>query len=521
MAQKGNCQVTTAAQDTTTSASVLHHPMWIGGVAVDSDERFEIRSPATEELVATVAKGNAGHADDAVAAARASFESGVWREKTPAERAEVLDRVAARIDARNEELAKLQSKENGAPVRIARWVHVGLPAQELRYFAELARAHQWVRPAPTLAGMGTGGMVRQEPVGVVAAIVPWNVPLQLAVNKIGPALAAGNSVVIKPDEHAPLMVLELAAELDRAGLPAGVFNVVTGDGEEVGVRLAEHPDVRKIAFTGSTAVGREIMSRASETVKRVTLELGGKGPNIVLDDVTEADLNRVVDGCLFAFLTFSGQGCESGARLLLPDALHDDFVERMIARIANLRIGLPDSDDTDLGPVFSRAQRDRILGYVESGRAEGATLACGGGSPEGFDKGFWVEPTIFTDVTNDMRIAREEIFGPVVAVLKYDTVDEAVAIANDTIYGLSAGVWSSNTDRAVSVAERIDAGMVWINDFHVLDSQYPFGGMKQSGLGRELGPDALDEYTETKQVTYALGRREETSPYALLFGGDL
>jgi len=514
---------TTAPPQATSTTDVPYHPMWIDGAPVDSHERFEIRSPATEELVATVAKGDASHVDAAVAAAKASFESGVWRDKTPAERAAVLDAVAAQLDARNEELAQLQAMENGAPLRVARWVHIGLPAEQFRYFAELARTYQWVKPAPALAGMSTGGMVRQEPVGVCAAIVPWNVPLQLAVNKVGPALAAGNSVVIKPDEQAPLTVLELAAELERAGLPAGVFNVVTGVGEVVGARLAEHPDVRKIAFTGSTAVGREVMSRASGTVKRVTLELGGKGPNIVLDDISEADMARVVDGCLFAFLTFSGQGRESGTRLLLPAALHDDFVERMVRRVADLRIGHPMADDTDLGPVFSRTQRDRILGYIASGLEEGATLACGGKSPEGpqFEQGFWVEPTIFTGVTNDMRIAREEIFGPVVAVIKYETLDEAIAIANDTIYGLSGGVWSSNIDRAVSVAEKIDAGMVWINDFHVLDSRYPFGGMKQSGLGRELGPDALDEYTEAKQVTYALGRREDEKPYALLFGIDL
>ncbi|WP_312866540.1 aldehyde dehydrogenase family protein [Streptomyces boluensis] len=347
--------------------------------------------------------------------------------------------------------------------------------------------------------------------------MPWNIPLPLAVWKIFPALGAGNTVVVKPDEHAPLMVLELAREFEAAGLPPGALNVVTGESESVGARLATHPDVRKIAFTGSTETGRSVMRGAADTVKRVTLELGGKGPNIVLDD---ADLGTAVDGALFAFLAHSGQGCESGTRLLLPRSLHDTFVTRMIDRLKTLRIGDPMDYDTDLGPVHSAAQRDRILGYIDSARGEGATIAYGGSVPQGpgFERGFWVEPTIVTDVRPHMRIAREEVFGPVVAVLAYTTDEEAVALANDSEYGVSAGVWSRDARRAFDVAEALESGMVWINDWHLAPPEYPFGGVKQSGLGREGGPGALDEYTEAKFISYDLSGGLDGKLYSLVLG---
>jgi acyl-CoA reductase-like NAD-dependent aldehyde dehydrogenase len=298
-------------------------------------------------------------------------------------------------------------------------------------------------------------------------------------------------------------------------VPPGVFNIVTGDGPEVGARLASHPDVGKIAFTGSTEVGREVMRLASGTVKKVSLELGGKGPVVVLDD---ADLDAAVDAALFGCWLYSGQMCESGTRLLLPDALHDEFVGRMIERAETVKVGDPTDFDTDLGPVISREQRDRILGYIEIGRQEGATVAFGGGVPEGpeFERGYWVNPTIFTEVRNEMRIAREEIFGPVLAVIRYSDVDEAVEIANDTIYGLSAAVWSSDYERALDVANRLEAGTVWVNDVHMVAVGMPFGGVKQSGLGRELGPHALDEYTEAKHVHVDLTRTREARIYDLL-----
>jgi acyl-CoA reductase-like NAD-dependent aldehyde dehydrogenase len=334
---------------------------------------------------------------------------------------------------------------------------------------------------------------------VCAAIVPWNFPLVLGLWKIGPALAAGTSIVVKPDEKTPLSLLRLAEVAFEEGVPAGVFSVVTGDGPEVGARLASHPDVDKVAFTGSTAVGREIMRLASGTVKKVSLELGGKGPVLLLDD---ADLDVAVDGILFGCMLYSGQMCESGTRLLVPCELHDEVVARLVERAGTIKLGDPLDYDTDMGPVVSARQQQRVLGMLERAREAGAVFAVGGGAAkvDGFEGGFWIQPTIVTNVTNDMEIAREEVFGPVLSVLTYDSVDEAVAIANDSHYGLSAGVWSGDWERAGDVAKKLRAGTVWINNWHQVDPALPFGGYKQSGLGREIGLDALNEYTEVKHV---------------------
>jgi len=492
-----------------------HFTMYIDGQWVDADETFEIRSPATEELVATVARGGLEHADRAVAAAKAAHEEGTWRHTPPAERARILAAVTDLFAERTGELADLHAQELGATIRFCEPTQFGAALSHMAYLADLTSRYEFETGGPMVTPVLAAGKVRREPIGVCAAIVPWNAPLPLAVWKVFPALGAGNTVVLKPDEQAPLIVLELARAFQEVGLPPGVFNVITGEGEVVGARLAEHPDVRKIGFTGSTAVGKEVMRAAAGNVKKITLELGGKGPNIVLPD---ADLETAVDGSLFAFLAHSGQGCESGTRLLLHSDIHDEFVERMVQRVKTLVMGDPMDYETDLGPVFSAAQRDRILGYIRAGRDAGATVVCGGGIPEGpqFEKGFWVEPTIFTGVTNDMRIAREEIFGPVVSVIRFDTVDEAIAIANDTDYGLSAGVWTRDAQLALDVAEELEAGMVWINDWHLGPPQYPFGGMKQSGLGREGGPGALDEYTEVKFVSFDLSGGVDAKPYSLV-----
>jgi len=473
--------------------AIRHYSMLINGDWVDTADRFEIRSPATEELVATVAKGGREQADHAVAAARAAHEEGHWRRTPPAERAAVLDAIARRLAERMDEMAALQVLENGTTLRQAGAFHLGFSIAHLRYFADLARRYDFERPGPLLTVPTlASGIVRREPVGVCAAIVPWNFPLLLAIWKIGPALAAGNTIVVKPDERTPLTLLEFARIAQECGLPPGVLNVVTGDGPVVGARLAGHPDVRKIAFTGSTAVGREIMRMAAGNVKRLTLELGGKGPNLVLDD---ADLDLAVDGTLFGGLMNSGQACESGTRVIVAGSVHDKFVERLVERARTITIGDPLDLATDLGPVISAEARDRILRYIQTGRKEGATLAYGGGVPAGprFERGFWVEPTIFTDVANDMTIAREEIFGPVLAVIRSESTDQAIRIANDTEYGLSAGVWSTDTQLALDVARQLEAGTVWVNDWHMVSAAYPFGGFKQSGLGRELnvlaGPD--------------------------------
>ena len=495
--------------------TVPHYRLFVDGEWIDTSERYEIRSPATDELVATVAKADTAHVDRAVAAAKAAHESGVWRGKPPEERADLLATVAARLAARTGELAALQTRENGATIRITSTLHLGLSIAQLQYLAELAKSYEFEKPGPAIGPLPAEGILRREPLGVVAAIVPWNIPLLVIVWKIAPALAAGNTVVLKPDEHAPLLALEVAKELEAAGLPKGVLNVVVGDGEPVGAYLSGHPDVRKVAFTGSTAVGKAILRRAAETIKRVTLELGGKGPNIILDD---ADLSVAIDGSLFAAMANNGQACEAGTRLLVPNSIKDEFLDLLAARARTLTVGDPLDPATDVGPVITRDQQQRILAYLDGAKAQGATALVGGGVPEGdpYRVGNWIEPTIVTGVTNDMTIARDEVFGPVLTVLTYDTVDEAVAIANDTTYGLSAGVWGRDEERALDVARRLEAGMVYVNDWHVINPHYPFGGYKQSGLGREGGPDALDEYTEQKYISIDRAGPVENRAFALV-----
>jgi aldehyde dehydrogenase (NAD+) len=499
-----------------TATTVRNFPMLIGGKWVESDRLLEIRDPQNDELVATAASGGAEQVDAAVEAAKASFKSGSWSRATQAERASVLRAISEKVGDRLDELVELEIMANGATVRQATGFHIGYVAPHLEYFAELADKYQFERPAPraTFPSLAQS-TVRKEPIGVVGAIAPWNFPLLLGLWKMGPALAAGNSVVIKPDEKTPLSTLEFARIAEECGLPAGVLNVVPGPGVEAGARLASHPDVGKIGFTGSTEVGREIMRLASGTVKKVTLELGGKSPSIVLDD---ADIETAVDGVLYGCFLYSGQICESGTRLLVPESLHDEFVERLVERTKTITLGDTRDWETDLGPVISAKQHRRILSYLKIGAGEGATVATGGGVPKGeqFERGHWIEPTILTDVRNDMRVAQEEIFGPVLSVIKYTSEKEAIEMANDTTYGLASSIWSGDNERALAMANEIEAGSVWINDSHQINCQVPFGGYKQSGLGRELGPDALDEYTETKNVHLDLSGRRDRRPYDVL-----
>ncbi|MEU9369275.1 aldehyde dehydrogenase family protein [Streptomyces avermitilis] len=499
--------------------AVPHALMHIDGKWIDSTAHYEIRNPATEELVATLAKGSTEHADQAVAAAKAAFEEGTWRDTPPSERAAVLLRAADRLAQRSNELVRLQVNENGAPVRLAEALHIGTSLAHFRYQAELAQRYPFERPSAMLAPVLAAALIRREPIGVCAAIVPWNFPLVHAAWKIAPALAAGNTVVIKADERAPLTVVEIVRELEAAGLPPGVLNLITGDGPEVGGRLVEHPHVRKISFTGSTRVGHDVLRRASGDFRHLTLELGGKSANIVLED---ADVKSAVDGALFACMAYSGQICAAGSRLLLPDSLHDVFVERMIARVKTLRISDPLDPLTDIGPLISREKRDHVLACVSAARNQGARIACGGGIPSGarFTHGHWVEPTIITDVTPAMRIAHEEVFGPVLAVLRYRTVEEAIEIANGTDYGLAAGVWSRDNQAALDIAARLEAGAVWINDWYALPPHFPLGGCKQSGIGRESGDHALDEYTEEKAVSIDLSGGVEGKLYSLVLGAE-
>ncbi|NMO93649.1 aldehyde dehydrogenase [Actinomycetospora sp. TBRC 11914] len=499
-----------------TTTELTHHPLIIGGEKVDTEEKLEIVDPSTGEVVATAACGTAEHIDRAVDAAQRAFDVGDWSRATPAHRAEVLRRMSTLLGERLEDIVELEILGNGATIRQATGFHVGYCAPHLEYFADLAARYEFERPGPRAAFPTLGqSSVRREPIGVVGAIAPWNFPLLLSLWKWAPALAVGNSVVLKPDEKTPLSALALAEIALEAGLPPGVFNVVPGIGADAGSRLASHPGVGKIGFIGSTAVGREVMRLASGTVKAVTLELGGKSPAVVLDD---ADLETTVDGVLYGCMLYSGQVCESMTRLLLPRDRHDEFVARLVERASTIRLGDTRDWETDMGPLVSATQQQRVLDYIASGRAEGATVALGGGVPDGerFRRGFWVEPTIFTGVRNDMRIAQEEIFGPVLSVIAYDDEDEAVAIANDTEYGLAASVWSADNQRALEVADRIRAGSVWINDAHQINCAVPFGGYKQSGTGRELGPDALDAFTEVKGIHIDLSGSRDARPYDVL-----
>lgn len=497
----------------TTATDVQHHFMRIGGRDVDSDRRMTIVDPGDEAVVATVAQGDASHIDAAVAAGKAAFQAGVWSRKTPQERAAAMRRIAEAANDAIDELIELELSSNGATIRQATGFHIGYALTHFSYFADLAESYAWQRPAPiaTFPALAQS-VVHREPIGVVGAIAPWNFPLLLTLWKVGPALAAGNSVVVKPDEHTPLSILAFARIAEANGLPPGVLNVVPGDGRAAGARLASHPDVGKIAFTGSTEVGREIMRLASGTVKQVTLELGGKGPSIVLDD---ADLDMAADGVLYGCFTYSGQICESGTRAIVPADIHDEFVRRLVERAKTIAVGPTRDWNTDMGPVIDGKQHARILEHIRSAEADGATVALGGKALDG--PGFWIEPTIVTGVTSQMRIAQEEVFGPVLVVIPYDGDDNnALHIANDSEYGLAASVWTTDNARGLAVAERIQCGSVWINDAHQINCQVPFGGYKQSGVGRELGPDALDAYTEVKTVHLDLSGGRAAKPYDIL-----
>lgn len=498
---------------TSNITAVQHHLMLIGGRDVDSERRMTIVDPGDETVVATVAQGDASHIDAAVAAGKAAFEAGVWSRKTPQERVAVMRRIAAAANDAIDQLIELELSSNGATIRQATGFHIGYALTHFSYFADLAETYAWQRPTPVVTFPTLAqSVVHREPIGVVGAIAPWNFPLLLTLWKVGPALAAGNSVVVKPDEHTPLSILAFARIAEANGLPPGVLNVVPGDGRETGARLAGHPDVGKIAFTGSTEVGREIMRLAAGTVKQVTLELGGKGPSIVLDD---ADLDTAVDGVLYGCFTYSGQICESGTRALVPAEIHDEFVQRLVHRAKTITMGPTRDWDTDMGPVIDGRQRARILEFIRGAEAEGAAVALGGAALPG--PGFWIEPTIVTGVTNQMRIARDEVFGPVLVVIPYEGDDNnALAVANDSDYGLTASVWTTDNARGLAVAEHLQCGSVWINDAHQINCQVPFGGYKQSGVGRELGPDALDAYTEVKTVHLDLSAGRAAKPYDIL-----
>jgi acyl-CoA reductase-like NAD-dependent aldehyde dehydrogenase len=459
-----------------------------------SGRTLDVVNPATEEVVATVQSADDSDVDAAVASARAALD-GPWAKLSARERGRLLWRLGERIFERADHLARLETLHNGKPIFESRQIEIPAAAECFEYYAGWAdKIHGETIP---VKGHHLTYTLR-EPVGVVAAIVPWNFPLLLAAWKVAPALACGNTVVLKPASQTPLTALALAEIAHEVGLPAGAFNVLTGPGQTVGRRLVEHPGVDKIAFTGDTRTGREIMRGSSETLKRITLELGGKSANIVF---TDADLDAAVRGATIGIFYGKGEVCAAGSRLLVHRAIKDQFLDRVAARTKKMVAGDPLDPKTRLGPVASKQQLEKVLGYIETGKKEGARLIAGGARTDiGTGKGYFVQPTVFADVTPEMTIAREEIFGPVLAAMEFEDVEEAVARANESSYGLAAAVWTRDISKAHEVARRLQAGTIWVNTYNVYDTAAPFGGYKQSGFGRELGVHALEHYTQVKTV---------------------
>lgn len=502
-----------------TQIGVQTYNLFINGewVPSSSGETFDVINPANGTVVAKVAKGTKEDVDKAVDAAHAAFENAEWREMSPSDRADVLFAIGNNIAKHGQELVLLEALSSGGTLRRVGGNDILMMVDLFQQMAKFVKEYPFSEtlPEPLFPGPAHN-FVWREPLGVCAAITPWNMPMLIATWKIAPALATGNTIVIKPATNTPISTLKLA-EIISEVVPPGVINVVPGPGGEVGESLVTHPKVEKVGFTGSTEVGRRIMMLASSTVKNVTLELGGKSPSIILED---ADLDLAIPGSLFGVFLHAGQLCESGTRLFVPNSIYDEVIERLVALTKTLKVGHQLDLKTSVGPVISQAQKDTILSYIEAGKAEGARLVCGGKEAEvkGGENGFFIEPTIFADVTNDMKIAQEEIFGPVLSVIRYDTVDEAIEMANDSIYGLASGVWTRNVNKAYDIARKLKAGVVWINDWHMLRNDAPFGGYKQSGIGREMGKYSLDAYTQLKHVhTSMVHEPEKRRAFGILF----
>ncbi len=462
-------------------------------VASESGKTFPTINPSTGEEICHVAEADAADVEKAVTAARTAFE-GPWRKMRASERGQLLYRLADLIEKNAEELARLESLDNGKPLSIARAVDVAKTIACYRYFAGWADKVQ----GKTIPIDGDFFCyTRHEPIGVIGQIIPWNYPMLMQSWKLAPALATGNTVVMKPAEQTPLSALRIGELIMEAGFPEGVVNMLPGFGPTAGAAIAHHMDVDKVAFTGSTEVGRLIMEAAARSnLKRTTLELGGKSPNIIFGD---SDLDEAVEGAHMGLFVNQGQSCCAGSRVFVEETIYDQFVEKSVARARRRRVGDPLDPRTDQGPQVDQTQFERVMGYIESGQNEGATLACGGERVG--DRGYFIQPTVFADVQDHMKIAREEIFGPVMSVIPFKDIGEVIARANRTNYGLAAGVWTRDIKKAHAVANGVRAGTIWVNCYHVLDTRAPFGGFKQSGIGRELGEYGLQEYTEVKTVT--------------------
>jgi acyl-CoA reductase-like NAD-dependent aldehyde dehydrogenase len=489
--------VATALSTERTSQAKLPPPrLWIGGQWVEPEggKTFTTENPATEEALSEVGSASGNDVDRAVAAAKAALQ-GDWQKLSARERGRLLWKIADALEARIDEFALLETLDNGKPIFESRYVDIPAAIDALRYFA--GWADKVTGETLPVSGPFVLAYTLREPIGVIAAITPWNFPIIQALWKIAPALACGNTVIHKPASYTPLTALKFAELATEAGLPPGVLNVLPGRGAEVGNALVAHPDVAKITFTGSTEVGRDIMRGAAGTIKRVTLELGGKSPNIVFAD---ADLDAAVKGAYTGIFYGKGEVCAAGSRLFVERSVHDALLEKLVERTKKLAPGDPLDPKTRLGALVSGKQRETVLSYVESGRSEGAQVVAGGEAATVGGKGFFMQPTILDACRNDMRVAQEEIFGPVLVTIPFDDVKEAVALANDSIFGLAAGVWTRDIGKAHQVARELQAGTVWINQYNWYDSGAPFGGYKQSGFGRELGKQALEYYTESKTV---------------------
>ena len=475
--------------------------LFIDGEFVDAANgaTFETRNPSNGSVVRTIARAGREDVVRAVGAARRAFDEGPWPTMSPWDRSRILVRMGEMLAERQSELSMTEAQDAGHTMRMANLFTIPLGLYHWQFLAEASQRLELTQPVPpTDFPAPAWEFVQREPYGVCAGIIPWNFPFIMAVWKTAPALATGNTLVLKPSPYTPLTALELAAIAEEAGLPSGVLNVVPGTGVVAGEALVEDPRVDKIAFTGSTDVGRRIMQLASATVKKLTLELGGKSANIILDD---ADLDIAVPGALWATYLHSGQICHSGTRCLVPAGLYDEVTARMVELAEGMKVGDAMDFETDMGPLVDRRQLDMVRRYVQVGLDEGAKLLTGGAEPaHAPDGGFYFQPTIFGDVENAMRIAQEEIFGPVLSVIRYESVEEAIRIANDSIYGLAGAVWSRDIPRALWVAGRLRTGTVWINDYHLISPAAPFGGYKQSGVGRELGTWGLSEFLQTKYL---------------------